>query len=459
MRTSMKKCILLLQFTLGLLPIFTALAQQKSLQDKSISSNTSALLSQLLMNGIGSQEVQGENIANEGSPERNSSEINEVSSGNINSLSSSVTSPEINQAQSGIIRGIMSSALGQIHRQEEADELRVNTTPISRALTKKVLENAPEEIAEVVSLWKDRNELELQMIPKQLILCGPSGNGKTTLGKAIAQECGLPFFLYRAAGIATKFKDSGTQNLEKIFSDAALNAPCVVIIDELGALLKKYENENDTEQGMLMNLWTLLDSIEEQQILVIFTLNDVDNMPLPMKTRFTGELVTISSPDLNQREEVIKHYTHTAKKNYFDEIDAKELANKTNGFSSRELKKLTRLAFKMAYKRNKSSTVVKMNDFLEVLHRMNVHNNKMKSKDTQKKVAKLALQWAPTVIASSLTIAGLYQASNYQKQNMRFQRDIINSQKGGSLWAWGVASQACTTLFGWWINKAPTGTV
>lgn len=101
---------------------------------------------------------------------------------------------------------------------------------INDTLAKSVLDNCPPRVKQIRDIWKlkvaqykvdkDLNAFN-KRTPKKLLLVGPAGTGKSTIGKAIAADCGMPYFMYATPFIANEYITSGTQNIRKIFTDAA----------------------------------------------------------------------------------------------------------------------------------------------------------------------------------------------------------------------------------------------
>ena len=137
---------------------------------------------------------------------------------------------------------------------------------------------------------------ELGLQPKRgVLLAGPPGTGKTTIGRALARRLKSKFFLLDGTVI------SGTpdffQRVQRIFEAAKQNAPCIIFIDDSDVI---FESGNDT--GLYRYLLTMLDGLESAsagRICLMMTAMDVGNLPpalvrsgrieLWLETRLPGE--------------------------------------------------------------------------------------------------------------------------------------------------------------------------
>src|SRR5687768_13457704 len=117
---------------------------------------------------------------------------------------------------------------------------------------------------------------ELGLQPKRgVLLAGPPGTGKTTIGRALARRLKSKFFLLDGTVI------SGTPEffprVHRIFEAARQNAPAVVFIDDSDVIF-----ESGGDAGLYRFLLTMLDGLESKtagRICLIMTAMDVGNLP------------------------------------------------------------------------------------------------------------------------------------------------------------------------------------
>ena len=206
-------------------------------------------------------------------------------------------------------------------------------------LMDEVLENAPADIKNIIDAINDLNKRE----SIRLLLVGGPGVGKTTLAQAIAMQTKRLCFIIRAPSLANQYQFSGEQNLISAISPLFdIDEPCIVIIDEIDAL-KQYKGDKDNQDASPANtLCNLLDDAEDHpNIVFIATTNKLKQLPEDLKSRF-GSIITLPLPDKPARERIICYHLEQLKKSgidiELDEATIKLLAEKTAGFSARELK-------------------------------------------------------------------------------------------------------------------------
>jgi SpoVK/Ycf46/Vps4 family AAA+-type ATPase len=140
--------------------------------------------------------------------------------------------------------------------------------------------------------------------PKRgVLLAGPPGTGKTTIGRALAQRLRSKFFLVDGTMVAGS--DDFYAEIEKAFEAARRNAPSVVFIDDSDVIF-----ENGQGAVSIANLLTVLDGVESaanQQVCVMMTAMNPGSLPTAMLRSGRVELwVETRLPDAAAREEILR---------------------------------------------------------------------------------------------------------------------------------------------------------
>ena len=220
-----------------------------------------------------------------------------------------------------------------------------------------VLETAPQAIKDKIELLADP-DCPPQIRPKKILLYGPSGSGKTTLAQIIAQAIGWQCVFVSAGLLGNEFKNSVAQNLRRAI-EPYLGQPCVVVIDEIDAILKTSKNEKDLDINTPKQIWEIFDLCAQiPNIVLIGITNDLRGMDVPLQTRFAGDIIEVPLIVSHEmRKKIILFHLQTFLHNTEDSY-LSSLVKKTKKFSNRELEKMVLVAMEIAYLNKKSLPVI-----------------------------------------------------------------------------------------------------
>ena len=221
------------------------------------------------------------------------------------------------------------------------------------------LREEKEELEEIVDFLKTPKKY-IQVgarIPKGVLLEGPPGTGKTLLAKAVAGEAGVPFFSISGSDFVEMFVGVGASRVRDLFQDAKKNAPCIIFIDEIDAVARRRGSGlgggHDEREQTLNQLLVEMDGFGVNEgIIVMAATNrkDILDPAILRPGRFDRD-VLVGRPDVGGREEILK--VHARNKPLGDDVDLKQIAQTTAGFSGADLENLLNEAAILAAKENR----------------------------------------------------------------------------------------------------------
>lgn len=218
------------------------------------------------------------------------------------------------------------------------------------------LKEEKEELEEIVDFLKAPKKY-IQVgarIPKGVLLEGPPGTGKTLLAKAVAGEAGVPFFSISGSDFVEMFVGVGASRVRDLFQDAKKNAPCIIFIDEIDAVARRRGSGlgggHDEREQTLNQLLVEMDGFGVNEgIIVMAATNRKDILdPAILRPGRFDRNVIVGRPDVGGREEILK--VHAKNKPLGDDVDLKQIAQTTAGFTGADLENLLNEAAILAAK-------------------------------------------------------------------------------------------------------------
>ena len=220
-------------------------------------------------------------------------------------------------------------------------------------------ENVNVKFGDVAGLSEEKEELEGMVdflkdpakytklgarIPKGVILVGPPGTGKTLIAKAVAGEAGVPFFSISGSDFVEMFVGVGASRVRDMFAEAKRHAPCIVFIDEIDAVGRRrgtgMGGGHDEREQTLNQMLVEMDGFGVNEgIIVIAATNRVDILdPALLRPGRFDRKVYVGRPDVGGREQILN--VHAKNKPLADDVDLKQIAQTTAGFTGADLENL-----------------------------------------------------------------------------------------------------------------------
>lgn len=227
-------------------------------------------------------------------------------------------------------------------------------------------------------------------IPKGVLLEGPPGTGKTLLAKAVSGEANVPFYSISGSDFVEMFVGVGASRVRDLFAEAKKNPPCIVFIDEIDAVARRrgtgMGGGHDEREQTLNQLLVEMDGFGVNEgIIVMAATNRVDILdPAILRPGRFDRKITVSPPDVGGREEILT--LHSGNKPLSDDVDLKQIAQTTAGFTGADLENLLNESAILAAKRDRS--FIKMEDIKQAFIKMGIGTEK-KSRvisDKEKKI-------------------------------------------------------------------------
>jgi cell division protease FtsH len=215
------------------------------------------------------------------------------------------------------------------------------------------VDEAKEEVKEIVDFLREPGRFSAigGRIPKGVLLVGPPGTGKTLLARSIAGEAKVPFLFASGSDFVEMYAGVGASRIRKLFKDARRYPSAIIFIDELDAVGRARGGNSLSHEEREQTLNQLLVEMDgfspNQGIVVVAATNRADILdPALLRPGRFDRQVTVGNADVKGREQILR--IHAKKVSVDSEVDLRQIARGTPGFSGAELANLVNEAALMA---------------------------------------------------------------------------------------------------------------
>lgn len=247
------------------------------------------------------------------------------------------------------------------------------------------ISDVKDDLLEIVDYLKNPKKYQDLGIypPKGVLLVGPPGVGKTMIAKAIAGECGVPFFYQSGSSFVQMYVGVGAQRVRDLFARARASAPSIIFIDEIDAIGKTRSGDSNNHEweSTLNELLTEMDGFSEQSgIIVIAATNraEVIDRALLRSGRFDRRIF-VDLPNIKEREDILRVHLRNRSHN----LNLHEIAKLCVGFSGANIASLVNEAALNALRHNRAE--ISMQDILDSTDKVMFGKRRKSALSTQQK--------------------------------------------------------------------------
>ena len=271
-------------------------------------------------------------------------------------------------------------ALNEIesYKEEMQGKIRGDSVTLEDVIVNESIMNKLKQTLQFLNKADKYEEIGAEM-PKNILLYGPSGTGKTLIAKALGHESGRKVYIASAAEFAEKYVGTGPKKIRELFEKARKHRPSIIFIDEIDCVaMKRTSDRNGEDIKMLNQLLTELDGVSDNKdITVICATNRLDMLdPAFIRTGRFDRKIKVDNPSYENRIKIFELYLKRVK--HKKNINTKLLAEMTEGCSGADIKTIVNEAAILAVDRD--LTQVSMKELEDKIKDV-IENNKIESLD------------------------------------------------------------------------------
>ena len=188
-------------------------------------------------------------------------------------------------------------------------------------------------------------------IPNGMLLYGPPGCGKTFFAERMAEEIWFNFYQLKPSDIQSKYVNESQEKIKNLFDEARENAPSIIFIDELDAVVPNRDNSNVNHMNTsaVNEFLAQMNNCGDDGIFIIGATNRPNAIdPAILRAGRLDKVIYLPPPDLEARELMFKLYLEKRPREVG--LNHSELAKATENYVSSDIKFLCDEASRKALK-------------------------------------------------------------------------------------------------------------
>eukprot|EP00039_Didymoeca_costata_P021432 m.344511 g.344511 ORF g.344511 m.344511 type:complete len:820 (+) comp24559_c0_seq1:140-2599(+) len=201
-----------------------------------------------------------------------------------------------------------------------------------------------------------------QCIPHSLLILGSRGSGKTNCVRKLCKKYGLHLLIVSAYELMGDSLARRTSRMEEAFKQAIDYKPCILVIRHIHVLTSKDSDVKDaTDDHLGLTLSQLISSNSARKICLVIgtTHNELTSLASQLLSCFV-HIIQAEPPSATERALIINNAISSIIHN--KDINSVDIAQRTAGFSIRELHMVIRHARLVATQRNGKNECLNLSD-------------------------------------------------------------------------------------------------
>ena len=190
-------------------------------------------------------------------------------------------------------------------------------------------------------------------IPNGMLLYGPPGCGKTFFAEKLAEEIGFNFYQIKPSDIQSKWVNASQENIKNLFDQARENAPSIIFIDELDALVPNRDTSNISHMNTsaVNEFLAQMNNCGEDGVFIVGATNRPNAIdPAILRSGRLDKHIYLPPPDFEARKLMFEIYLR--KRPTEIGLNYEKLSDATENYVSSDIKFLSDEASRKALKSN-----------------------------------------------------------------------------------------------------------